>query len=263
MGKQKKMEEKNIGIVLQYDGTRYDGWQKQGNTQKTIQGRLEMVLERMVGRSVEVHGSGRTDAGVHALFQVANFHIPPSFSNTLAIKEYLNKYLPEDIRVLEAEEVKPRFHSRLNAISKTYVYRIETADKKDVFERKYRYGLGKEPDLETMRKAASILVGNHDFRAFCSLKKMKKPTVRTIKRIDLRKEGTQLEILFEGNGFLYNMVRILVGTLIEAGLHERSLSSVREALESRDRSQAGKTAPAEGLFLAGVTYEENIFQSVQ
>lgn len=264
------MEDKNIKIILQYDGTRYDGWQKQGNTAQTIQGKLEAVLERMAGCPVEVHGSGRTDAGVHALRQVANFHLPMSYfrgkessSAMASVKNYLNEYLPEDIRILDAQEVQPRFHSRLNAVSKTYIYRIETAEKKDVFERKYRYGLGTMPDLEAMRRAAAFLIGTHDFRAFCSVKKMKKTTVRTISRIDIRREGTQLELLFEGNGFLYNMVRILVGTLLEAGLHERSENSVREALLSLDRSQAGKTAPAEGLFLADVAYEEKIFQSVQ
>ena len=167
------MEEKNIRILLQYDGTRYDGWQKQGNTQQTVQGKLEAVLSRLAGGPVEVHGSGRTDAGVHALGQVANFHLPLSAfcgsqteaADMIRIKNYLNEYLPEDIRVLAAEEARPRFHSRLNALSKTYIYRIETADKNDVFERKYRYGLGKEPDLEIMKRAASILVGTHDFRA--------------------------------------------------------------------------------------------------
>ena len=181
----------------------------------------------------------------------------------IRIKNYLNEYLPEDIRVLVAEEARPRFHSRLNALSKTYIYRIQTADKNDVFERKYRYGLGKEPDLEIMKRAASILVGTHDFRAFSSLKKTKKSTVRTINRIDIRRDGTQLEILLEGNGFLYNMVRIIVGTLVEAGLLERSVQSVKQALESLDRSLAGRTAPAKGLFLAAVAYEEKIFQSVQ
>ena len=135
------MEEKNIRILLQYDGTRYDGWQKQGNTQQTIQGKMEAVLLRMTGQPVEVHGSGRTDAGVHALHQVANFHLPPAFFcgneagviNAVQIKHYLNRYLPEDIRVLAAEEAPPRFHSRLNALSKTYIYRIETGDKNDVF----------------------------------------------------------------------------------------------------------------------------------
>lgn len=265
------MEEKNIRVKLQYDGTRYDGWQKQGNTLQTIQGKLEAVLKRMAGYPVEVHGSGRTDAGVHALCQVANFHLPAAFLRertdsaflALGIKDELNQYLPEDIKVLAAEECHPRFHSRLNALSKTYVYRLDTSAKKDVFERKYRYGLGAEPDLGAMERAAAHLVGTHDFKAFCSLKKVKKSTIRTISRVEFHREGSQLELLFEGNGFLYHMVRIMAGTLIEAGLHERSVDSVREALQSSDRSRAGKTAPAMGLFLADVAYEEKIFQSVQ
>lgn len=264
------MEERNIRIILQYDGTRYDGWQKQGNTDKTVQGKLEQILERMTGRPVEVHGSGRTDAGVHALRQTANFHIPlcPSggpqrrenaeealyCADPKSIMEYLNRYLPEDIAVLEAGEAAPRFHSRLNAVSKTYLYRIETAEKKEVFERKYIYGLGKKLDEAAMRKAAGYLTGTHDFKAFCSLKRMKKSTVRTIESIEIRSEGTRMELRFTGNGFLYNMVRILTGTLIEAGLHTRSTESVREALESGERSKAGFTAPPEGLFLAEVTY---------
>ena len=235
------MEEKNIRILLQYDGTRYDGWQKQGNTQQTVQGKLEAVLSCLAGGPVEVHGSGRTDAGVHALGQVANFHLPLSVfcgsqteaADMIRIKNYLNEYLPEDIRVLVAEEARPRFHSRLNALSKTYIYRIETADKNDVFERKYRYGLGKEPDLEIMKRAASILVGTHDFRAFSSLKKTKKSTVRTINRIDIRRDGTQLEILLEGNGFLYNMVRIIVGTLLRVGRGFYTPEQVKEILKDR------------------------------
>lgn len=261
------MDEKNIRIVLQYDGTRYDGWQKQGNTEKTIQGKLEQILEKMSGRPVEVHGSGRTDAGVHALRQIANFHLPAGASGFQGdlkettgraglqeIKDYLNRYLPEDIAVLEAEEAAPRFHSRLNAVSKTYLYRIETAEKKDVFERKYIFGLGKKLDLDAMREAALYLAGPHDFKAFCSIKKVKKSTVRTIESIEIRGKGSLVELRVTGNGFLYNMVRIIAGTLIEAGLHTRSADSVREALESGERSRAGFTAPPEGLFLADVSY---------
>ena len=136
----------NIKIVLQYDGTRYDGWQKQGNTDRTIQGRLERILERMTGQPVEVYGSGRTDAGVHALRQTANFYLPPDSQGKEwtpeAARDALNRYLPEDIAVLEAEHVPERFHSRLHAVSKTYLYRIETAKRADVFQRKYVYILG-------------------------------------------------------------------------------------------------------------------------
>lgn len=253
---------RNIKIMLRYDGTKYDGWQKQGNTNRTIQGKLENILERMTGCQIEVHGSGRTDAGVHALGQVANFALPESFykedsTNELVaerVKKYLNEYLPEDIAVIEAKEVSPRFHSRLNAISKTYLYRIETSDKKDVFERKYIYGLGRSLDIDAMKEAASYLIGTHDFKSFCSVKRMKKSTVRTITEIIIKEEQSKVLFTFKGNGFLYNMVRIMTGTLIEAGLHERTAESVKEALEGCERRLAGVTAPPEGLFLKEVSY---------
>lgn len=266
--------DKNIRIVLQYDGTRYDGWQKQGNTDQTIQGRLETILEKMAGGPVEIQGSGRTDAGVHARGQVANFRISEEYlkarnegkkdglSDAEFIKQYLNHYLPEDVAILEASEAEPRFHSRLNAVSKTYVYQIETADKKDVFERKYAYGLGRSLDLIAMRRVASCLVGTHDFQSFCSLKKMKKTTTRTLTSIEIAEEGTKVVITYEGDGFLYNMARILTGTLIEVGLHEKTLDEVKEALNGNNRALAGRTAPPEGLFLEKVSYEKN-FQNMQ
>lgn len=255
---EKKKVSGNIRLRLQYDGSRYDGWQKQKNTDKTIQGKLEQILERLYGEPVEVHGSGRTDAGVHAFGQMANFHLPEhaSVSNPEEIKAYLNHYLPEDIAVSEAEAVPARFHSRLNAEAKTYCYRIETAEKKDVFSRKYVYGLGKPLDLDAMRKAAEYLVGTHDFRGFCSLKKFKKSTVRTIFSIDIKEKGTLVEISYTGDGFLYNMVRILTGTLLEIGRKERSAESVQAVLESGNRELAGFTAPPEGLFLQEVFYQK-------
>lgn len=274
---------RNIKIILQYDGSRYGGWQKQGNSQNTIQGKLEAVLERLAGSPVAVYGSGRTDAGVHALGQTANFRLEEECLRGLcrgsgavretereapergkrdngdqmqAVKAYLNDYLPEDISVLSAEEVPERFHSRLNAVEKTYLYRVETAERKNVFERKFIYGLGERLDTAAMREAAKLLVGTHDFRAFCSLKRVKKSTVRSIKEISVRQEESRVIMEFTGNGFLYNMVRILAGTLIEAGLHRRTVPSVGEALRSLDREKAGFTAPAEGLFLKSVSYEE-------
>ena len=173
----------NIRITLEYDGSRYDGWQKQGNTDNTIQGKLENVLFRMAGEEIEVHGSGRTDAGVHARGQVANFHINAEICpDGEAAREYLNRYLPDDIRVLSAKIVPERFHSRLSATSKTYGYYVETGDKKNVFERKYVYGCGKKLDVKAMRQAAEFLIGEHDFKSFCANRRMKKSTVRRIDR---------------------------------------------------------------------------------
>ena len=246
---------KNYKMTLQYDGTRYDGWQKQGNTELTIQGKLEGILEKMTGAACEVQGSGRTDAGVHALCQTANFHAALAMTPD-EVKEYFNKYLPEDIAVLTVEIVSDRFHSRLSAVEKTYEYRIETAPKKDVFERKYVYGLGEMPDVERMRCAAAFFLGEHDFKSFCSNRKMKKSTVRRIAGIDMELEGTKLTIRYRGDGFLYNMVRILTGTLIEVGLGKREPEEMEAILLKKDRQAAGYTAPAEGLFLEAVRYRE-------
>lgn len=248
----------NYRIVLQYEGTRYDGWQKQGNTERTIQGRLEAILSRMTGEIVEVQGSGRTDAGVHASGQTAHFYLNQDYDPD-EVMEYLNRYLPEDIGVLQCERAPDRFHSRLNAVSKTYVYQIETAPKRDVFTRRFQYGLGQKLDVESMRKAADLLCGTHDYKSFCGNKKMKKSTVRTIYRIDIEQaQGSSLlKLRFSGDGFLQHMVRILVGTLIEVGRGERPWQSMTQILEAKDRQTAGYTAPPEGLCLAKVNYESD------
>lgn len=247
--------ETNYKILLQYDGTRYDGWQKQGNTDNTIQGRLESVLSRFAGCPVEVQGSGRTDGGAHANGQVANFKINGN-TKPEEVMEYLNRYLPEDILIVKTETVDARFHSRLNAVSKIYSYRIETAAKKDVFERKFVYGLGKQLDLERMKKAAAYLLGEHDFQSFCSNKKMKKSAVRRIDSVEIIKKGTKVVIRYQADGFLYNMVRILTGTLIEVGLSDREPESIKDIIEAKDRQAAGFTAPPEGLCLESVRYEK-------
>ncbi|MCI8660825.1 MAG: tRNA pseudouridine(38-40) synthase TruA [Lachnospiraceae bacterium] len=243
----------NYKIVLQYEGTRYNGWQRQGRTENTIQGKIEAVLERMAGAPVEIHGSGRTDAGVHAMGQVANFYLPEGQTPEL-VKEYLNRYLPEDIRVLQAELALDRFHSRLNAVEKIYHYQIETGKKRDVFQRRIQYGLGKPLDIEAMREAAALLCGTHDYKSFCGNQKMKKSTVRTVKNIEIWQEKSLVTLMFVGNGFLQHMVRIMAGTLIEVGLGERLSRQMPYILASLDRQEAGFTAPAEGLCLMEVRY---------
>lgn len=247
----------NYKIVLQYEGTRYDGWQRQGNTENTIQGKLERILARMTGKEVEVHGSGRTDAGVHAQGQVANFHLPQRME-AAAVMEYLNRYLPEDITVLSITEVPERFHSRLNARKKVYVYQIETAARRDVFVRRMQYGLGQPLNLAAMQQAAATLCGTHDYKSFCGNNKMKKSTVRTVESIDIHQEGTVVVLSFVGNGFLQNMVRIMTGTLLEVGLGKRKPETMSAVLAALDRHAAGDTAPAEGLSLAGVLYDESL-----
>ena len=243
----------NYKLVLQYDGTKLNGWQKQGNTDNTIQGKLEAILERMYGQYVEIHGSGRTDAGVHALGQVANFHAPEKFSPE-EMKASLNEYLSKDIRVLKVEIADDRFHARLTAKAKTYEYRIDNGEVADVFQRKYVMREENPLDLDAMRAAAGYLVGTHDFKTFCANKKMKKSTVRTIYSIDIEEKNGIVSIKYRGNGFLYNMVRILTGTLIEVGRGMRKPEEMKMIIEAQDRGAAGFTAPAQGLYLVEVEY---------
>ncbi|WP_394922275.1 tRNA pseudouridine(38-40) synthase TruA [uncultured Robinsoniella sp.] len=244
----------NYKMIVQYDGTRYDGWQKQGNTDNTIQGKLEAILSKMAGMPVEVQGAGRTDAGVHAYGQTANFHLPKGCVLTEDIRDYLNKYLPEDIGILEVEEADERFHSRLNAREKVYRYRMSTSSLKNVFERKYIYLLGEHLNVKAMEEAASELIGTHDFKSFCSNKRMKKSSVRKLNRIEFTEQEGELQITYTGEGFLYNMVRIITGTLIEVGQGKRLPKEMKEILEGKDRSLAGVTAPARGLCLVKVLY---------
>ena len=244
---------KNIKITVQYDGTKYNGWQRQGNTKNTIQEKFENVLSEMCGRKTEIFASGRTDAGVHAMAQVANFKCETEMTAE-EIRVYLNRYLPEDVRVTDIAEMHERFHSRLNAVSKTYEYRI-AAEKPDVFLRKYVYYTEKVPDVEKMRSASKLLLGTHDFIGFSSLKKTKKSTVRTITDITITEQNGIIALRFTGNGFLYNMVRILAGTLYEIGTGALKEDIIPRVLEEKIRDEAGTTFPARGLHLVKVEYK--------
>ena len=230
----------NYKMILQYEGTRFDGWQKQKNTERTVQGKLEQVLSRLAGQEVEVQGAGRTDAGVHALGQTASFR------------------LDTELKDGELKEAPPRFHARLNACWKVYRYHLAYGEQKPVFDRRLVYRLEQEPDFEAMKKAARFLVGTHDFRAFCANKHMKKSTVRTVYdiRIEDGEKPGRASIRFCGDGFLYHMVRILTGTLLEVGYGKRREEDMEKILESGDRAMAGFTAPPEGLFLEKVSYDK-------
>ena len=243
---------KNFKITIQYDGTKYNGWQRQGNTKNTIQERFENVLERMCQHPVEIYASGRTDGGVHARAQVANFKCDTGLSSD-EIMEYLNRYLPEDVLVTEVQEVDERFHSRLNAVSKTYEYSI-AVKKADVFVRKYVYTVDEEIDVEKMRHASKLFLGTHDFKGFSSVGKTKKSTIRTINSIDITENGSIIKIKINGSGFLYNMVRIMCGTLYDIGTGKASEKAIKEVFESCDRNLAGPTLPACGLVLEQVFY---------
>lgn len=241
-------------MTLQYDGTKYNGWQKQKNTDKTIQGKLETILEKLTGEMIEVHGSGRTDTGVHAIGQVANAKL--NFDGTPEqLQQYINQYLPKDIVVDCIEEMPMRFHSRLNAVRKTYCYRIHISPIRNVFERNYIWDYGKPLNISRMKQAATYLIGEHDFLPFCDQKKMKKSSVRIIERIDWEETEQEYKIFFQGNGFLYHMVRKMVGTLVEIGEEKKSPDIIQEILETGNRELVSGIAPAEGLCLMRVEYE--------
>lgn len=249
------MKMRNFKITIQYEGTRYQGWQRQDSTGNTIQGKLETIVAKMTGLDfVQVDGSGRTDAGVHALGQVANFKIATDMP-VGAVMDYINQYLPEDIGVIAIQEMPERFHSRLNAKGKTYRYRIWNTKLPCVFARRYVYVLPETLDLDAMRTAAACLTGKHDFKAFTSSKKSKKSTVRTLEAIAIDREGSEVVITYSGDGFLYHMVRILTGTLIEVGLGQRSPASVEKLFEKdATRDLSGALVPAKGLCLVEVRY---------
>ena len=243
----------NYKLTLCYDGTRYRGWQKQGNTAQTVQGKLETLLSRALDQPVEIAGSGRTDAGVHERMQVCSFraNTDKSCAELLAL---LREYLPEDIGALALEKAPERFHARLSAVRKTYIYRVWNSDAPCVFERKYVHAEPRPLDLDAMRRAAAQLCGRHEFSAFSTGKKTGRAATRTIEAIGIERCGEEVRFTYTGDGFLYNMVRILTGTLLEVGLGERRPDDMEAILASHSRASAGFTAPAQGLFLWDVTY---------
>ena len=243
---------RNIRLDICYDGTRYHGWQRLPGKADTIQGKIETALSRILGEEVEISGSGRTDAGVHAQGQVANFHCR-SRMPAEEILSLLRRYLPEDIGIYSCKDCSPRFHARLNAKEKTYCYRIWNSDTPCVFQRRFVAVMPEKLDLDAMRRGAQLLIGEHDFSAFCGNPKFKKSTVRYIRSLDIQKQGEECAILVTGNGFIHNQVRIMVGTLVEIGRGERSPESI-PALFGGKRSEAGFLAPAQGLCLMEVQY---------
>ena len=243
---------RNLRLDICYDGTRYRGWQRLPGKDDTIQGKLEACLSRILGEPIEISGSGRTDAGVHAIGQVANFHCESTMAPE-EIMENLRRYLPEDIGIYSCRDVSPRFHARLNAKEKTYQYRIWNSAMPCVFDRRFVSVMPERLDLEAMEAAAQLLLGEHDFSAFCGNAKMKKSTVRYIRSIEIFRTGEEVRLRFTGNGFLHNMVRILVGTLVEVGRGARSVESISELFGGK-RAEAGFLAPAQGLCLEEVMY---------
>ncbi len=242
-----------IKCIVSYDGTGFSGYQVQPG-KRTVQGELEKALEKLnKGTSIRVSASGRTDAGVHARGQVIHFdtklEIEPARWQIA-----LNSLLPDDIAVSSVEYARPDFHARFDAVGKEYRYFLLLSKHRDPFQRNYAYQFQYELDLDAMREGARLLLGTHDFTSFCSAKTEVEDRVRTLQKIDVFEDNGLLVFRFVGNGFLYNMVRILVGTLLEVGTGRRQADSMHQLLAEQDRTQAGKTAPGHGLYLWKVFY---------
>jgi tRNA pseudouridine38-40 synthase len=243
----------NYKLTISYDGTRYKGWQRLGDTDMTVQNKIENVLFEMFFEPVELHGSGRTDAGVHAVGQVAHFKIDKDVQPK-EIKEYLYRYLPDDIVVTGVKKMDDRFHARLNATKKTYVYKIYNDFYHNPFLRKQTLHVQEHLELDAMKKAAAYFIGEYDFSAYTTAKSKKKSNVRTIESVDIFKSGHEIDIHITGNGFLHNMARKIVGTILEVGLGNFKATSVPGIINDKDRSKTGTMAPPRGLYLYKVHY---------
>ncbi|MBP1753846.1 MAG: tRNA pseudouridine(38-40) synthase TruA [Firmicutes bacterium] len=243
----------NYRLTLQYDGSRYKGWQRLGQGEATIQDKLEQVITQLVAKPTEIIGCSRTDAGVHALAQIANFKSETPL-NCPDVLRYLNHYLPKDICVTEVEEVSEQFHARYHAKDKTYLYKIWNKEYSNPFLRKYSMHVNRKLNLEDMRQAGGFLLGTHDFTAFSNAKSKKKSMERTIYAIEVQEQEGLIEIRIRGDGFLYNMVRWMVGTLVAVGLGEIKKEELPGILEAKERNRTGDLADAGGLYLERITY---------
>jgi len=243
----------NYKLTIQYDGGRYKGWQRLGNGENTIQDKLENVLSEMVGYELEIIGCSRTDAGVHALAQIANVKLKEEIAEEQIMK-YFNHYLPQDICVTEVVMVSENFHSRYNAKDKTYLYKLWNREYCNPFQRKYSKHVIEKLDIPAMEKASRYFLGSHDFTAFSNAKSKKKSMIREITALDFEEEGGFINIRIQGDGFLYNMVRWMVGTLLEVGLGNMKADELPGIIEGKERNMTGNLAEACGLYLEKITY---------
>lgn len=244
----------NYKMSIAYDGTKYLGWQIQSNQPlKTIQGKLQHILSILFNEDIQVIASGRTDAGVHAKKQVANFHTT-SYKSCDEILNYLRQYLPCDIAVMEIKEASERFHARYNCLTKRYGYYIDTQFMPDPFKVRYAYHVADPLNMDKMKEASTYLIGTHDFKSFTSMKNKKKSTIKCIHSIEFEPTSSGFVIYYHGNGFLQHMVRILTGTLLEVGLGHLEADAIPQILEARTRAIAGPTAPSHALFLEEAIY---------
>lgn len=243
---------RNIKLTIEYDGKEFNGWQKQPN-KLNIQGNIEKVISEITKEEIELIGSGRTDAGVHAIGQVANFKT----NSNIPIEKFaiaINSRLKKSIIIKKAEEVPERFHSRYNCKKKTYRYIINNSDMGSAIYRNLEYNIKMPLNLENMKKASKYFEGEHDFSAFKASGTSSKSSVRTIYSADVKKENERIIIELTGNGFLYNMVRIISGTLVEVGLGKIRPEEIEDIIDSKNRQMAGKTLPPYGLYLVEVNY---------
>ena len=245
---------RNIKLTIEYDGSRYNGWQRlgKGESENTIENKLLEVIQKMTSETVELNCGGRTEVGVHAYAQIANFKTKTDMK-LYEIKNYFNRYLPMDIAVTEAEEVPERFHASLNAKSKTYLYRIAIGDVPSVFDRKYTYYSFKKPDIELMKTAAAKLIGTHDFKDFSTVKRSKS-TMKEIFTIDINQDVKEIQITVKANDFLHNMARMLISTLLEIGLDKRNMKDIEPILDPKSMEVGSTPANPQGLFLQGIEY---------
>lgn len=245
---------KNIKITLAFDGGMYNGSQKQENTKMTIEESLETALTEVLSEKPELVFSSRTDKGVHALGMVVNFKTNCR-KNLLQIQTETNDLINNDMVIRRIENVPEDFHARYKAVSKVYQYKIYNDDKINPFKRKYSYFKREKLDIQKMQEAADLICGTHDFIGFSSLKKSKKSTVKTVSKIEIVKEDKDIEIYVHGDNFLYNMVRIIVGTLVEVGDGTRTVDSIKDIFDGKERVVAGRTISPHGLYLQKVNYE--------
>lgn len=247
---------RNIKLTIEYDGSRYTGWKRleKGEGINTIEGKIKSVIQKMTNENVELFCGSRTEVGVHAYGQVVNFKTDTKMK-LYEIKQYFNRYLPRDIAVIEVEEMPERFHASLNAKSRTYLYRIAIGEVQSVFERKYTYYSFHDLDIEKMKEAAAFLIGRHDFKKFSTVKKTKS-TEKEIFSIDIYKDLSEIQITISANDFLHNMVRLIMGTLIDIGLGEREPACVKEILDVKSSILPSEPAQPQGMFLQEIGYEE-------
>lgn len=250
-------EKKRVMLVVSYDGTAYNGWALQGSTHNTIEEMLNRAIHGLTGESVQVIGASRTDAGVHALGNIAVFDTASTIPGD-RFSYALNHILPDDIRVVESREVALSFHPRHCDTLKTYEYRVLNTKMEVPVKRLYTYHFSMPLDVEVMQEAAGYLVGEHDFTSFCNVQSQALSHVRTITDIRVKRDGDEVLIFVTGTGFLYNMVRIIVGTLLQIGRGKGAPSDVEAILEKKDRSAAGPTAPPQGLFLYEYRFVDGI-----